>query len=59
VVAEGVETEAQMQFLARHHCNEIQGFWLSQPLEAHACLGFIRSWAPQRASVASIPAAAP
>jgi diguanylate cyclase (GGDEF)-like protein/PAS domain S-box-containing protein len=59
VVAEGVETEAQMQFLARHRCNEIQGFWLSQPLEAHACLGFIRSWAPHRASVASIPAAAP
>jgi diguanylate cyclase (GGDEF)-like protein/PAS domain S-box-containing protein len=59
VVAEGVETEAQMQFLARHRCNEIQGFWLSQPLDAHACLGFIRSWTPLRAGVASIPAAAP
>ncbi len=59
VVAEGVETEAQMQFLARHRCNEIQGFWLSQPLESHACLGFIRSWAPLRTGMAEIPAAAP
>ncbi len=59
VVAEGVETEAQMQFLARHRCNEIQGFWLSRPLEAHACLGFIRNWVPRRTAMAAISAAAP
>ncbi len=48
VVAEGVETEAQMRFLASHRCDEIQGFWLSQPLDAHACLALIRNWSPAK-----------
>ncbi len=52
VVAEGVESDAQMRFLREHLCDEIQGFWLSPPLEAHRCLAFIRNWAPS-------PAAAP
>ncbi|TDK23293.1 EAL domain-containing protein [Luteimonas aestuarii] len=56
VVAEGVETEAQMRFLASHRCDEIQGFWLSQPLDAHACLAFIRHWTPDRLP-APLPAA--
>jgi diguanylate cyclase (GGDEF)-like protein/PAS domain S-box-containing protein len=59
VVAEGVETDAQMHFLARHRCNEIQGYWLSRPLDPHACLGFIRGWAPHRSAIAAIPAEAP
>jgi len=46
VVAEGVETQAQMQFLREHQCDEIQGFWLSCPLDAHRCLAFIRNWVP-------------
>jgi predicted signal transduction protein with EAL and GGDEF domain len=49
VVAEGVETQAQMQFLRDHHCDEIQGFWLSSPLDAHRCLAFIRNWTPAAA----------
>lgn len=49
VVAEGVETEAQMRFLGTHQCDEVQGFWLSRPLDAHACLAFIRHWAPAKA----------
>ena len=39
VVAEGVETEAQVLFLREHGCDEIQGYWLSPPLDAHRCLG--------------------
>ena len=48
VVAEGVEEEAQVQFLRSHRCDEIQGYWLSPPLDAHRCLGLIRTWAPDR-----------
>jgi diguanylate cyclase len=32
VVAEGVETEAQLGFLRAHGCDEIQGYLLSKPL---------------------------
>jgi diguanylate cyclase (GGDEF)-like protein/PAS domain S-box-containing protein len=32
VIAEGVENEAQMSFLRAHHCDEIQGYYFSQPL---------------------------
>jgi diguanylate cyclase (GGDEF)-like protein len=34
VVAEGVEREAQLRFLARHHCDEIQGYYFSKPVPA-------------------------
>lgn len=34
VVAEGVETPEQMQYLADHHCDLIQGYFLSRPLPA-------------------------
>jgi FixJ family two-component response regulator len=32
VVAEGVETEAQLTFLQRHGCDEIQGYYFSRPV---------------------------
>jgi EAL domain-containing protein (putative c-di-GMP-specific phosphodiesterase class I) len=32
VIAEGVETEAQMSFLRAHHCDQIQGYLFSRPL---------------------------
>lgn len=32
VIAEGVETEAQLEFLRFHHCDEIQGYFISPPL---------------------------
>jgi len=40
VVAEGVETEAQVRFLRRHSCDEVQGFFYGEPVEpaAHAAL---------------------
>ena len=33
VIAEGVETAAQFEFLKRHGCEEAQGFLISRPLE--------------------------
>jgi diguanylate cyclase (GGDEF)-like protein/PAS domain S-box-containing protein len=43
VVAEGVETEEQLQYLREQGCDEIQGFWLARPLDVHHCLAFIRA----------------
>lgn len=34
VVAEGVETHAQLEFLRAHHCDEIQGYLISKPVPA-------------------------
>ena len=45
VVAEGVETEAQVKFLHDHGCDEIQGYWLARPLRADECATFLHSWA--------------
>jgi EAL domain-containing protein (putative c-di-GMP-specific phosphodiesterase class I) len=32
VVAEGVETKEQMQFLESHNCDEMQGYLISPPV---------------------------
>jgi EAL domain-containing protein (putative c-di-GMP-specific phosphodiesterase class I) len=41
VVAEGVETLAQRNFLAYHGCDEMQGYLLSRPLAASDCRAFL------------------
>jgi diguanylate cyclase (GGDEF)-like protein len=40
VIAEGVETIAQFEFLKKHGCEEAQGYLISRPLEAPE----LRSW---------------
>jgi diguanylate cyclase (GGDEF)-like protein len=42
VVAEGVETPEQLEYLRRRRCREVQGFLLSRPLAAAACEQFLR-----------------
>jgi len=42
VVAEGVETEAQMQFLRRHECDEMQGYLFSRPVPADELENILR-----------------
>ncbi len=37
VVAEGVETAAQLEVLTRHHCEIAQGYFFSRPLPAERC----------------------
>ncbi len=41
VVAEGVETEEQFEFLRGRDCDEIQGYYLSRPLSSEAFRGLI------------------
>jgi EAL domain-containing protein (putative c-di-GMP-specific phosphodiesterase class I) len=41
VVAEGVETMAQREFLAEHKCNYLQGYLFSRPLPAEEATAFL------------------
>ena len=48
VVAEGVETEVQLQYLMDHGCDVVQGFLISKALPENEYLDMIASWNPQR-----------
>jgi diguanylate cyclase (GGDEF)-like protein len=47
VIAEGVETEAQLEFLKRRRCDEAQGYLIGKPVAAEE---FERSWLVARAA---------
>jgi len=51
VIAEGVETPEQLRYLRSQGCDEIQGFLLARPMEADACLEFLRRYARSTRSV--------
>lgn len=42
VIAEGVETPGQLDFLQRHGCDAIQGYYLSQPLSVDQLREFMQ-----------------
>jgi diguanylate cyclase (GGDEF)-like protein len=42
IIAEGVETLSQLQFLKKHDCPQAQGYYYSQPLPADQILAFIQ-----------------
>jgi diguanylate cyclase (GGDEF)-like protein len=52
VVAEGVETEAQLLALARRGCKVMQGFHFAKPLPADSLLAWCKSggWRPRHAA---------
>jgi len=52
VVAEGVGTREQLEFLDAHGCDCFQGFWISKPLPADAFYDFVRLKSVGRASAA-------
>jgi EAL domain-containing protein (putative c-di-GMP-specific phosphodiesterase class I) len=43
VIAEGVETEAQLTFLREYHCDEIQGYHFSKPVPPQELEALVRS----------------
>ncbi len=57
VVAEGVETAAQLEFLAANYCDEIQGYYFSRPVPADQATEMLvskrRLGRPQLAAVAA------
>ena len=42
VIAEGVETEAQMHYLRRHDCDQMQGYLFSRPVPPEAIADMLR-----------------
>jgi len=44
LVAEGVETEEQLEYLAARGCTVIQGYYFSRPLKPDAFVPFCREW---------------
>jgi EAL domain-containing protein (putative c-di-GMP-specific phosphodiesterase class I) len=42
IVAEGVETHEQLDYLVARGCDLIQGFYFSRPLPANQLISFIR-----------------
>jgi EAL domain-containing protein (putative c-di-GMP-specific phosphodiesterase class I) len=56
ITAEGVETEAQAEFLAEIACHELQGFLFARPLDAVELPDYLLTHVPTRA--AAVKAAA-
>ena len=59
VVAEGVETEAQLRFLRSHGCDEMQGYYFARPQSLEDCTRFLAEDRRLQLPATEEPAAAP
>lgn len=46
VIAEGVSTQEQLEFLVNHGCDQIQGYLCSRPLSPHELDNFLQKFKP-------------
>ncbi len=53
VVAEGVETSQQWEFLSKHNCDEIQGYLISKGIPGMEFLAFIDDFSTEKLAVNS------
>jgi EAL domain-containing protein (putative c-di-GMP-specific phosphodiesterase class I) len=58
VIAEGVETQAELDFLQAHQCDEAQGYYFSKPVPAQQFESLLRRSVPAAARRASRSSAA-
>ena len=56
VVAEGVETQEQMEFLRSHQCDEAQGYYFSRPVPSLQFAKLLEAGISVPAAVARVPA---
>jgi diguanylate cyclase (GGDEF)-like protein/PAS domain S-box-containing protein len=54
VVAEGVETEEQEQFLRRHACDQMQGYYFSKPVPPDELADLLRNHGPCSEQLATV-----
>jgi EAL domain-containing protein (putative c-di-GMP-specific phosphodiesterase class I) len=43
IIAEGVEEQVHYDYLKSLHCDEIQGYWYSRPLDKESFTAFVET----------------
>jgi EAL domain-containing protein (putative c-di-GMP-specific phosphodiesterase class I) len=50
IIAEGVETKAQLEFLLQEGCTQIQGFYYSKPLNVTEATEYLKRFKDKKVS---------